>query len=88
MKTLSNKSQELLNRISQGETIISDGGTGTYLQKNGLEPGGCPEEFNDSNPEVIKKMAREYFEAGHFMKIVPTLEMVDRGKLHICIFLD
>ena len=64
MKTLSNKSQELLNRISQGETIISDGGTGTYLQKNGLEPGGCPEEFNDSNPEVIKKMAREYFEAG------------------------
>ena len=67
MKTLSNKSQELLNRISQGETIISDGGTGTYLQKNGLEPGGCPEEFNDSNPEVIKKMAREYFEAGSDM---------------------
>ena len=64
MTNLSDKSQELLNRIYEGETIISDGGTGTYLQKNGLEPGGCPEEFNVSHPEVIKKMAREYFEAG------------------------
>ena len=67
MTNLSEKSQELLNRIYQGETIISDGGTGTYLQKNGLEPGGCPEEFNVSHPEVIKKMAREYFEAGSDM---------------------
>ena len=67
MTNLSDKSQELLNRIYQGETIISDGGTGTYLQKNGLEPGGCPEEFNVSHPEVIKKMAREYFEAGSDM---------------------
>ena len=67
MTNLSDKSQELLNRIYEGETIISDGGTGTYLQKNGLEPGGCPEEFNVSHPEVIKKMAREYFEAGSDM---------------------
>ena len=67
MTNLSEKSQELLNRIYEGETIISDGGTGTYLQKNGLEPGGCPEEFNVSHPEVIKKMAREYFEAGSDM---------------------
>mgnify|MGYP001357325182 FL=1 len=67
MTNLSDKSQELLNRIHNGETIIADGGTGTYLQNNGLEPGGCPEEFNVSHPEVIKKMARDYFEAGSDM---------------------
>ena len=67
MTNLSDKSQELLNRIYEGETIISDGGTGTYLQKNGLEPGGCPEEFNVSHPEVIKNRARDYFEAGSDM---------------------
>ena len=44
--------------------MISDGATGTYLQEHGLEPGGCPEELNVSRPEVVKAMAREYFDAG------------------------
>ena len=57
----------LLNRIATGELLISDGATGTYLQNNGLEPGGCPEEFNASRPEVIRGMAAAYFEAGSDM---------------------
>ena len=58
------KTPTIMERLERGELLISDGATGTYLQNNGLEPGGCPEEFNASHPEVIKGMARAYFEAG------------------------
>ena len=54
----------LLERLRQGDLLISDGATGTFLQQHGLEPGGCPEEFNASHPEVVREMARQYFEAG------------------------
>ena len=55
---------DALQRINSGETLISDGATGTFLQQNGLEPGGDPEEFNATRPDVVKKMAREDFESG------------------------
>ena len=58
------KAPTLLQRIASGETIVSDGGTGTYLQRHGLEPGGCPEAFNRSRPDVVRTMARRYFAAG------------------------
>ena len=58
------KTPTIIERLERGELLISDGATGTYLQNNGLEPGGCPEEFNASHPEVVKGMARAYFEAG------------------------
>ncbi len=57
----------LLERLERGDTIISDGATGTYLQENGLEPGGCPEEFNTSQPEIVRSMAKRYFDAGSEM---------------------
>ena len=56
--------EALLSRLRSGELLISDGATGTFLQQHGLEPGGCPEEFNASHPEVVREMARQYFEAG------------------------
>ena len=55
---------KILDLLGRGEVLVSDGATGTYLQSHGLEPGGCPEEFNASHPEVVRGMAREYFEAG------------------------
>lgn len=58
---------DLLNRINAGEILVSDGATGTYLQSNGLEPGGCPEEFNESHSEVVRQMAANYFAAGSDM---------------------
>ena len=69
MVTPADKSQRpsLLQRLQQGELLISDGGTGTFLQQHGLEPGGCPEEFNTSHPEVVRKMAKAYFDAGSDM---------------------
>lgn len=54
----------ILDRIARGETLISDGATGTYLQQRGLEPGGCPEALNADRPETVRQMAREYFAAG------------------------
>ena len=54
----------LLEAISEVKVMISDGATGTYLQNHGLEPGGCPEEFNSSNPEIICQMAKDYFASG------------------------
>ena len=57
----------LMQRITAGEVLISDGATGTYLQNHGLEPGGCPEAFNDTHPQVVRQLAAEYFAAGSDM---------------------
>ena len=62
----------ILERLADGEVLISDGATGTYLQNCGLEPGGCPEEFNASHPQVIQGMAQAYFEAGSDMVLTNT----------------
>ena len=59
----------LIERLQSGQLMISDGATGTFLQQHGLEPGGCPEEFNASHPEVVRQMARQYFEAGSDMAL-------------------
>jgi 5-methyltetrahydrofolate--homocysteine methyltransferase len=57
----------ILERLARGDLLISDGATGSYLQQHGLEPGGCPEEFNVSHPEVVSGMAKAYFDAGSDM---------------------
>jgi 5-methyltetrahydrofolate--homocysteine methyltransferase len=57
----------LLERLGRRRVMISDGATGTFLQQHGLEPGGCPEEFNASRPGVVREMARQYFDAGSEM---------------------
>ena len=62
----------LSERIAAGETLISDGATGTWLQSHGLEPGGCPEELNATEPELVQQMAREYFEAGSDMVLTAS----------------
>ncbi len=54
---------ELLRRLERGDTLISDGATGTYLQSRGLGDGD-PEEWNATHPEVVREMARAYYEAG------------------------
>ena len=61
----------LLDRLDS-ELLVFDGATGTYLQQNGLEPGGCPELMNADAPETIRRMAREYFEAGSDIVLTNT----------------
>lgn len=58
------RTRPLLERLAGGDVLISDGATGTYLQAKGLEPGGCPELMNVEQPEVVRRMAAEYFAAG------------------------
>ncbi len=52
--------KELLN--TQG--IILDGAMGTMLQKEGLPLGVIPESFNITNPDVLKKIHKQYIDAG------------------------
>ncbi len=44
--------------------VYFDGGTGTYLQQNGLKSGEKPEVWNIERPEVIEALHRAYFSAG------------------------
>ena len=54
----------ILNRLKNGEILVSDGAMGTMLFQSGLIPGECPESFNLSHPEVLKDIAGKYFKAG------------------------
>ncbi|MHB9132253.1 MAG: homocysteine S-methyltransferase family protein [Armatimonadota bacterium] len=56
--------KSLLERIAQGEILISDGAMGTFLQAKGLQPGECPEAWCISHPDVVKFIAEAYINAG------------------------
>ena len=58
------KNKNLLKRLKNGEVLVFDGASGTYLQNNGLEAGACPELMNIEYPEVVKNMASIYFDSG------------------------
>ena len=62
----------ILDRLERGDVLISDGATGTYLQSRDLEPGGCPEAFNVDQPEIIRRMAADYFNAGSDMVLTAS----------------
>ncbi|SEU33407.1 5-methyltetrahydrofolate--homocysteine methyltransferase [Lacrimispora sphenoides] len=51
--------EEIKKRI-----VFFDGGTGSLLQANGLEPGELPETWNVKHPDIITKLHRDYLEAG------------------------
>ncbi len=72
MSHTDNDSPSILERLDRGEVIVSDGATGTYLQSHGLEPGGCPEELNATQPDLIKQMAADYFQAGARMVLTTS----------------
>lgn len=55
---------KIIQEIQKGRVLVSDGAWGTFLQKKGLEPGECPEEWNISRPDDIFDIARSYIEAG------------------------
>ncbi len=48
----------------QNNMVYLDGGMGTLLQKNGLQPGEHPEIWNLTHPDVVTNIHREYFDAG------------------------
>ncbi len=56
--------QKLIARLNAGEMLLGDGAWGTQLQRAGLAFGDCPEEWNASHPDDVRRVAREYLEAG------------------------
>jgi len=48
----------------QKRVMVSDGAWGTFLQKKGLRPGKCPEEWNVTHRGEVLDIARSYIEAG------------------------
>lgn len=53
-----------LERVAQGDILISDGAMGTYLQSQGLQPGECMESWCISHPEVVRGIHEAYLAAG------------------------
>lgn len=57
--------EPLLERISRGEVVVSDGALGTMLiAGGGLQPGECPDGLVLERPELLRTIAVQYLEAG------------------------
>ncbi|HOW19128.1 MAG TPA: homocysteine S-methyltransferase family protein, partial [Phycisphaerae bacterium] len=52
-----------VKKLRDGVTI-ADGAWGTELDKRGVPPGYCREEWNISHPDVVEAVAAAYVEAG------------------------
>lgn len=53
-----------LARLLTGTPIITDGAWGTQLQALGLTPGDCPDHWNLTHPDEVRKVAQRYVDAG------------------------
>ncbi len=54
----------LMERIAQGDILISDGAMGTFLHAKGLAAGECPESWCVTHPDVVRGIAQAYADAG------------------------
>ena len=55
---------KIIQKIQKCGVLVSDGAWGTFLQKKGLLPGECPEEWNISRPDDVFVIAQSYVDAG------------------------
>ena len=62
----------LKDRLSVGPILVSDGATGTFLQKAGLPVGSVPERWNLENPDAIRRMHEAYVSAGSDLILTNT----------------
>ena len=62
----------LLDAIKSDSPLVGDGAMGTELQKAGLEPGGCGDEWNLIHPERVLAIQRAYVDAGSQCLITNT----------------
>lgn len=58
---------KIVQEIKKGRVLVSDGAWGTFLQKKGLKPGECPEQWNVTRPNDVYAIAQSYVEAGSDM---------------------
>ena len=57
----------LLDKLKNGQVLISDGSWGTFLQQKGLKAGECPELWNVEHPNDVLEIAQSYIDAGSDM---------------------
>ena len=51
-------------KYMQSHPVFLDGAMGTLLQQNGLAAGDMPERLNITNPKIITKIHKDYYDAG------------------------
>jgi 5-methyltetrahydrofolate--homocysteine methyltransferase len=54
----------IIEELLLNKPVLLDGSWGTGLQKMGLIPGHCPDEWNLTNPDLVFKIAESYVNAG------------------------
>ena len=57
-------SSRLHDLLAEKGRLVADGGMGTSLFELGLKPGGTPEEWNVTDPELVAKVHQGFVEAG------------------------
>ena len=67
-----NARYDLFRKRLASELLILDGSMGALLQKRGLPPGYAPDLWNLENPDTIRGVHREYFDAGANIVITNT----------------
>lgn len=50
--------------LFQGKIVLLDGATGTYLHKNGMPSGVCPEKWASEHTNLVMEVQRGYVESG------------------------
>jgi len=63
LKADMNIKEEIKEQLNK-RPLLLDGAMGTMLQSYGLKSGECPEEWNISHRQVVKKIHQEYIRAG------------------------
>ena len=48
------KNIKSIKQLLDEKILFLDGAMGTILQKKGLKAGGCPEEWNITNPDEVR----------------------------------
>jgi len=59
--------KKLIEKLKDGQILISDGAWGTTLQKRGMVPGECPELWCVEHEDVVYDIAAGYIKAGSDM---------------------
>jgi 5-methyltetrahydrofolate--homocysteine methyltransferase len=55
---------EMIQKLIQQSPVLIDGAWGTQLQGLGLASGDCPDQWNLTNPDAVREVARRYVLAG------------------------
>ena len=59
-------------KMIQQKPVILDGATGSNLQKAGMKPGVCPEEWILENEDKLIALQKAFVEAGTNILYAPT----------------